>query len=349
MFVAGMLLNISACRKDQINLSDSNDPIFKLSGTFDGDDLTLVAGDNNAYMHTGLSVENGVNVFSGNLDDGTTAVQISIYDGLIDQPNHHPIENLPVQPTFARDSDNVLAHLSKSVFPNASLIDQIEWSIDGSVVAVDSFNIVEPGYYNVCAKIRFYDGTLTELCNDLIVGYSKSADAKMLHYLNQEGGLSVWLEANNQPINKVKWYLDGNEMTNDIMFNTSVDSLFHLVEVYIQFVNGAVRKKSMIVDGSLSGKFVTDFTSIESDIVSTNQDYNVLVRVFKDGKVYSSSNLDNSISKMEILDVDYYGLNEIGQTVYKVKAVVDAKVAEYYNGAEKDVEFETTFGIAFEE
>lgn len=349
LLFAAIVFSIVSCRKDQIDLTNSNDPVFNLYGSFDGDVIGLVAGDYNAYMHTGMDVENGVTVYSGKLDNGEIAVQLSIFDGSIDQPNHKPLVNIPNQPIFAHQSGAPLAHLTKDIFPNASLINHIVWSIDGTAVAVDSFDIMEPGKYVVCANVEFYDGSSAELCNDLIVGYKKSANARMLHYLNPEGALSVWLETYNQPINKVRWLIDGVEVSNELKLSEIIDDTMHTISAEIQFVNGTVRKKSMIVDGALSGKFVTDFTAIESQIaVLSNRDYNLRLRVFNDGKVFSSLNVDNASSVVDITEVKYYGLNNLGQEVYKIKADVIAKVSEYQGGPVKDIEFTTSFGIAIE-
>ena len=349
LLFAGIVFSIVSCREDQIDLTNSNDPIFKLQGSFDGQVLGLIAGDNNAYMHTGIDMENGVTVYSGKLDNGETAIQLSIFDGSIDQPNHKPLTSIPNQPIFAHQSGAPLAELTKNIFPNAALINHIAWSIDGSLVAMDSFNITEPGKYNVCANVEFFDGTSAELCNDLIVGYKKSANARLLHYLNPEGALSVWIETYSQPINKVRWFIDGVETSNDLKLTEIIDDTMHTIMAEIQFVNGTVRKKSMLVDGALSGKFITDFTAIESQIAAlTNRDYNLRLRVFQDGKVFSSVNTNNASSEVEITEVKYYGLNDLGQEVYKLTANVVAKVAEFQGSQAKDVEFTTTFGIAIE-
>ena len=349
LIFAGLIFGVISCRKDQIDLTNSNDPIFTLQGTFDGDMVALVAGDNNAYMHTGIDEENGVSVFTGKLDNSQIAFQLSIFDGMIDRPTHKPLANIPTDPIFALNTGSTLAHFSKNDFPNAALINQVEWSLDGNFIAVDSFNINQPGRYNVCANVEFYDGSTAMLCNDIIVGYQRSANARMMHYLNPEGALSVWLETDNQPINKVRWFMDGIQVSDEMKLSEMIDDTMHTILAEIQFVNGTVRKKSMIVDGALSGKFVTDFTAIESQIaVLSNRDYNLRLRVFNDGKVFSSLNVDNASSVVDITEVKYYGLNNLGQEVYKIKADVIAKVSEYQGGPVKDIEFTTSFGIAIE-
>ena len=65
ILIAISLLVMVSCKKDKIEIPESNEPVFRVYGTFDGDSLTLIAGDDGAYMHTMTKLENGVNIFTG--------------------------------------------------------------------------------------------------------------------------------------------------------------------------------------------------------------------------------------------------------------------------------------------
>ena len=70
--------------QDKIEIPESNEPVFRVYGTFDGDSLNLIAGDDGAYMHTMTKVENGVNIFTGIISNETMSFEVGVFDGNLD-------------------------------------------------------------------------------------------------------------------------------------------------------------------------------------------------------------------------------------------------------------------------
>ena len=81
ILLAGLALN--SCKKHVPDMPESNNPVFRVDGTFDGVDFTMIAGDDNAYMHTSSEIENRVHLFQGDLSDGVNSIQLEIYDCLL--------------------------------------------------------------------------------------------------------------------------------------------------------------------------------------------------------------------------------------------------------------------------
>lgn len=153
--IVGLLL-LQSCSKAQVEVPESNDPVFLIEGVFAGEDFSLVAGDDNAYMFTNTFVINGVNFYSGNISNGNFSIELGVYDGMLDIPNHEPqVELSNLNPIFAQHTPPPITTLSKDMFANAQYISQIIWKVDGVQVGIDNAVIHEPGLYDVCAEITF--------------------------------------------------------------------------------------------------------------------------------------------------------------------------------------------------
>jgi hypothetical protein len=347
-FIVGALI-MTSCNKQTVEVPQSNDPVFRVDGTADGAPLTLVAGDSNAFMFTELKEEHGVPVYSGKLSDGNTAIEIEIFDGMIDMPLHSSLNNLPSEFVFARKSSTPLAVLSKDLFPNAAVINTVNWSIDGVSAGTNDVEITDPGVYEVCADILFNDGTSNVLCSELILGYERHANCQIKHFLSQNGTLSAWVVDPQVEIEKIEWRLDNVLVSTDSEISLAdLTPYNHILRADVFFVNGVRRTKNMIVDGSLSGKFIDDLTMFETGTLSVlNRDFNVRVKLEEDGVTYSSDLVSNDLNTVIFDEIHYYGKDAIGNTVYKVKAhiVVNVKDVQGVNGT-KLLDFQTSFGIA---
>lgn len=345
MLLGVVALVTSSCKKEQLQLTNANEPIFRAVGDFDGNNFELIAGDNNAYMHTMSTLERGVRVFSGRLDDGDFSIEMGIYDGNVDMPLITTADEIPSSLMFSRRPTMPIAQLSKGSFSNEGLISQIEWFVDGTLTAIDDLDIIDPGVYEICAKVQFTDGTSNELCSTLIFGYDKNASCVMKHFVNQNQGLSAWIQEDGFPIEKVKWYVNGENVQGTTELNFPLESASYLVEGEVHFQNGVVRTKSMIADGSLSGKFVDDLGKFEIGTLPISRDFNVRIRVKDDGVLYSSENANNSNSTFTISSIDEYGWNTAGKLVYKVSGTINAKVADNTGANMKEISFNTQFGF----
>ncbi|MDG1331070.1 MAG: hypothetical protein P8P74_01990 [Crocinitomicaceae bacterium] len=347
--VFGGLL-ITSCKKHTIDQPNSTDPVFTAEGTIDGSAFNLVAGDDNAYMFTSIQEENGVQLFTGNLSDGDLSVEIGIYDGMIDIPGHVSINSLPSDHVFSKESTAPVAVLSKDAFPNVDVIDYVVWTVDGGAPVTNDLTIMEPGKYQVCATIYFTDSSSEELCSEMILGYERHANCTIKHFLNQNGTLTAWVVDPQVAIEKVEWFL------NDVLISENPEFAYdslpggnHILRSQISFENGAKRTKSMIVDGDLSGKFIDDITFFEtSTLALLYRDFNIRVKLEENGITYASDIINNNANTVSFEDVSYYGKDVNGNSVYKVRAHVVATVQDVQNvNGTLDLDFETTFGIAF--
>jgi hypothetical protein len=343
----GMLLLITAaCTKVENALPESNDPVFRIDGTFGSDELQMVAGDDGMYMHTFTDVKNGVNVFSGELSDGNLSVKIGLYDGNVDQDKPIQLSIVQQSENWAYHSGQDLVIFSKGMFPNHSSVDEISWTVNGVFAGINTVKINEPGVYDVCAMVTFNDGTVSALCNEIIVGFSRNGNFRMRHYASQTGELNVWLDDVQGDIDEVQWKLDGEVVSTNQEFSGYVTSEQHLVTVEVCFVNGAKRVKSMIVDGMVSGHFIDDFTGFEQSIQNVVQrDFNWVVNVKNNNEEYSSLYPDNTNSLIEIEDISYYGLNDAGNKVYKIEATVNGKLRKVGSNMDKIISINTVFGL----
>ena len=343
----GMLLLFSAaCTKVEHALPEYNDPVFRVDGNFGGDDLQMVAGDDGMYMHTFTEVKNGVNIFSGELSDGNLSVEIGLYNGNVDQDKPTPLTIVQQSEEWAHHSGQDLVIFSKGMFPNHSSVDEISWTVNGVFAGINTVKINEPGVYDVCAMVTFNDGTVSSLCNEIIVSFSRNGNFRMRHYASQTGELNVWLDDVLGDIDEIQWKIDGGIVGKNQEYSGYITPEQHLVTVEVSFVNGAKRTKSMIVDGMVSGHFIDDFTGFEQCIQNViHRDYNWVIRVKQGNDQYCSLYPDNSNSEMEIEDISYYGLNDAGNKVYKIAATVNGKLRKVGSNTDKIISINTLFGL----
>lgn len=345
-----MMAVTSSCEKDIIELPESNDPVFRAHGTFNGDAFEIVAGDNNAYMHTSTSQVNGVSVHSGKLSDGNFSIEMGIYEGDVDQPGSDILEVIDQCSEWSFSSTQELVILSKELFPNASLISNVEWTVNGNLQSGMEVPIYEPGVYEVCAFVAFTNQTYGQLCNEIIIGYERNSNFRLHHYINQDGILSTWMGDIDGDVSTSKWYLDGNLVGKNVDLAIEVDSSSHYLRADVVFADGTVRSKSILLDGSLNGNYIDDFTVFEQEDLSTVvRDYKWRVIVEENGVTYSSENIGSSNSSMLVHSIEPYADNANGKQVYKVSCTVSTNVMPNSGGTEIPLTFDTHFGIEIDD
>ena len=337
---------VSSCKKEDIEEPILSEPVFKAQGNLGTEAFSIAAGEENFFMNTFSELANGVELFSGSLGNGDFVIRMGIYNGNIDIPTSIFSQGLPEEISFSQISNQPLATLSKSMFPNNSLIQEIKWNINGVFAGLNTVQIFSPGKYNVCADVTFSDGSSSILCNELIVGYIKNATCELRHFLSPNGSLKAWLDDNNQAISNIKWSLDGEYLTNNEIVNVLINGQFHLLTAEICFQNGVKRIKSMIIDGSLNGKFIDDFSVFENNNVSFPWDYSLSISVKKNGNEYLSQTTENESSSMQIHSIDYFGKNKDGKDVYKIAATISSLLKEISSGDIIPFNTSTIFGIS---
>lgn len=338
---------LSSCKKEEIKdpVTDS-EPVFNAEIQLDGSSLKLEAGINDVFMSTFSESINGANKYSGQLGNEDQYLKIGIFQGDIDIQDPFSVKNFQGALHFAALPQGPLAILKKADFPNAAIIDHVIWYKDGLQEGFNELAIMEPGKYEICAEVHFIDGEEKVLCNQLILGFNLNGDCRIDHLQNTSGELHAWLEEPSFQIGGVQWFVDGQLVCSDNELITFIDKETHLVEAIVTFTNGSVRKRAILVDGSLTGHLIHDFTVVEnSPSNQTRWDYGVIMELLVDGKQYTTLTANNQDSSIDITDIAYFGLNAQGKKVYKCVGNLSAIVKEIGTNNSIPVSISTTFGL----
>lgn len=345
LFVAAFA---AGCKKEVAGLPPSNDPVFRVNGTFGTDAVEVVAGQGGAYMNTWIDNVKGVSCYKGKLSDSDFEIELGIYSGDIDIAGVAS-SNITNATHFewACLSSEPLVRLSKDSLTNSALIDNIKWFIDGVQAGVNDLSIYRPGKYEVCALVKFNDQTQSNVCNELIVGYEKNAAFRIQHFLGHNSVLKSWVEVEAGDIASVKWISDGEYIGEGQNLGTILNQEQHIIEAEVSFTNGTKRNRSILIDGSLSGKYIDDFARLERNNL-INWDYKAIVKIRKNGVDYSSLNAQNTTQAITINSISYFGKNAAGQPVYILKGKLKANVKSLSNMV-IPVDLDISFGIVVPE
>ena len=345
--VIGMMM-FTSCDKEEIVLEESTDPIFVTTGQLNGESFNIVAGDDGAYMHTMTLLENGVNVFSGEISNGNLSLEMGVYDGHIDKPSHNVVNELTdFSPHFSMGYSGNYLELNKfklCALPNSQNIEKIIWFIDGQKAGVNVALITEPGKYEVRAEVKFYGSAeVQNLTNDVIVGFKRSANCTIDFEMDQDSVVAS-IDAFGSSVTGVTWFLNGNEVANthDLLLNITPER--HTLTARVE-MGDVVRIKSVCIDGSGAGNTINDLTHLEEGSQGSPHDYNLRLIVVKDGTVFVSESADNLNSTIQVLGVELYGENSNGNEVYKVTALISANLRSAVSEETVPISFTTTFGI----
>lgn len=341
-----LVVSISSCKKEEIeDPITPNSPVFKAEGTLGTESFDVAAGEDNFYMQTFSDVVNGVDFFSGKLSNGVFEIEMGIYDGNLDISSANFSQGLPENIGFAIFPSQPITTLSKEMLPNSLMIDQVKWYVNGVLAGTNTANIMTPGIYNICANVTFLDGSEGTLCNEMILGYAKHATCQLRHYLSSGGIFQGWVDNSSETISSVKWFIDNVHVSDNIKLITPMDQQSHMITAEISFQNGVKRKKSMLIDGSLSGKFIDDFSVFENATTAVNWDFDVSIKVKKDGKQYISAITNNESATLQITDVNFYGTNSAGKAVIKISADVTCQLKDTATGNLVPFTCSTVFGV----
>lgn len=345
LFSGLAMLVFGGCKKEKLELPTENVPVFKATGTVDGSAFSLVAGDNGAYMHTMTGSGNGVNIYSGNLTDGSLSIELGIYDGLLDIPNHEMVQQLPNNIIFSQAASNPIVTLDKSIFSNSVNIQSVEWFANNVPIGINTASIIQPGLYEVRANITYQDLTTASLTNSMIVGYAINANSNLEETVNGSM-LTAEIIDNSVPISKVLWFLDDTFIGEVAPLELQLSPALHTLRAEIHYSNQVVQTKSMLIDAVNNSKTMEDFSIFENGTSSfVARDFNIRLKVKHNGSHYSSELAENSSSTIELTSVELYGQNSNGKDVYKVSALIEAMVGSETSSDIIPVHIDAVFGI----
>jgi hypothetical protein len=313
-----------SCNKVEIDEPPvQGSPVFKVNATFGSEPLELEAGEGNCELESYVQNENGANVHCGKLSGTDYTVKLKIFDGALDLPNGKFQTLLPQILSFTPSNGNSFIHIDPSHFPNYEHIEQISWYVDGVFHGTDYLDISSPGKYSVCADVLFDNGSNSMVCNEFLVGFRPSSDAFVRHFVDQQLRLHAWIDAYEKNVEFVHWYVDGNLVSEEESIILQLNPALHKVMAEIHFTNGAVRKKTVLADGTLQGCFLDDLTIFETFYTGQYNDFTVQLEISFQGELYTTRLCPNESSSFDVSEWTYYGKDSAGKSVYKITADVD--------------------------
>jgi hypothetical protein len=179
----------------------------------------------------------------------------------------------------------------------------------------------------------------------MIVGYQKHAGCVLRQLVAPNGELQSWVDVGDVPVSSIRWFLDGQHMTDGPKLITMLDPSLHSVRAEITYANGVKRFKTVLADGGNEGRFLDDFSVHENSTPNYFRDFNAVIEFDKDGKHYSSVNTGNNSSSVEIADVAYFGKNASGKSVFKITANINCNLKESISGQVLPFTCSTVFGV----
>ncbi|XOV67012.1 MAG: hypothetical protein ACFHU9_15410 [Fluviicola sp.] len=343
------LLVLVGCQKEEFPYEDqSNTPIFEVHGNLGNESLDLVAGDNDIFMYTTIKMQNGVRVFTGELSNGETSVELGLFDGNIDIPNSIPqvdLQNTVLK--FARRYNDPLAVLRmEDIVPNQNG-SHVDWYVNGSFAGSGQISIYEPGKYDICAHVTFLSGQTEQLCDEIILGYERNANCNIDLDLGQNL-IDAELNTNGDPIQSVEWFLNNDLVSTGIdLVYPYVNGIGNKLTARVTFTNGVVREKSCFIDGSDPAQWISDFSVFEYGSTPSvdPQDYQARLIIQKDGKTFRSMEAENQGSTITLLSLEPFETNANGNQTYKAVFEVEAIVMEMVTEKKLPVNFTATLGF----
>ncbi len=341
-----VMLVIFGCEKQEIKDPPvGNNPIFKASGIIANDQFQMTAGDNGYVMETNVTTINGIKNFTSLLHSGDQELKIVIKDGLLNIPLVDVLNSNLVLTSYP--SNNQIT-LSKSDMPNNNMIQSIEWSINGSFAGLNDVILDEAGIFDVCANVTFIDGSNANVCNEIILGYECGSHFQVRHFLTNDGDLKVWIDENEEDIEQIDWYLDEQWVGSEEDLDIDIDQAAHTLKAELIFENGSKRMRSIWIDGSLQGKYIDDFASIENSWQQANQDYTAQVFLTWNNKAYVSIHDEQSQDFFQIESITPYGLNDSGKPIVKIHGVISCEMQDTETGDIFPFECDIDFALQVE-
>ncbi len=343
VFVFGLLMS---CEKNKVeDPIVQGSPVFKVDAIINGESLSIAAGENGYTLSTFTEMKNGVSLFSGKLANNDIEIGLALFDGHLDMPILSLNALLGKELVFYSDEQEELLELSKYMFPNHNNIQEIKWYVDGVLEGINNLKINQSGKYLIRAEVTFGCGDQSMLCNEMIVGHSKSAVAQVKHHVDSKGHLTAWIDTDGNSIDHVEWKIDGENVAESNTLNYTVGPQSHILTALIFFQNGVTREKSALIDGQGQANFLDDFSVFENTSSTIDMDYSVILKFKRNGINYSSENVDNQQSSISINSITYFGKNTAGFPVYKINAQIDCLLGRAGTSEVVPFQGDMNFGI----
>lgn len=340
-----VLLVVFSCKKEVPEIPQSNSPIFEAKGTFDGQNISIIAGDNNVQMANEASQVNGINFWNGTLSNSEVSLSFGLLDGQIGLPvKPEDIFKQMTEVNFAKLPSTDLFYFSKDLFSNKEKIEKVTWFVNNAYYSTNVIALQNPGKYAICAQVEFTNGITKSICNQVVVGYKQNGDFQISYYQSQTGKINAWISNISQPIESIKWLRNGEVVSEQIELNSSVDYGDNELSVEVVFENGNIRRKNILIDGNLQGNFIHDFTYNYVNY-TPSWDYKGIIEWKYKGETYSSLYATNSANKFTLTKLEPYLDATTGKKCFNATGILKANVAKNNTSPSKFLNINVTLSI----
>lgn len=349
LLIGLIALSLGCKKKDLPHIPYENNPVFNIEGTINNETVDLHAGENNAFMISKVEKLNGINQFTGRLNDGSTSMSIHMFNSNVDIPtllgNFIELENYTIAEHYGNSS---LLEITKNDFANASTIDYIVWTVNGAQQSNSTLAIYEPGRYTICAKAHFFNGSEATTCNSISVGYKSNTDFVLNWEIQQNQTVNAFINTSESTVESIKWYIDDVFIADEITLNQSnIPNKFHL-KAEVRFQNGVVAKREVFINKTTNEYSIEDFVLIGHKS-PLEWDTSVQFTVVKNGITYQSINGASSNSTFSVNDISDYKSTADGSEakVKLVKGTLDCSFLNTSSGGVVNGTFQIEIGVGY--
>ncbi|MES2589480.1 MAG: hypothetical protein V4622_10920 [Bacteroidota bacterium] len=348
-FLLICLLLLNSCKKELVEIPESNKPIFTASGTIGADTVSFVVGDDASIFNTLIEKWNGVDYFNGFLTNEDLKIELGLFNGDNDFLNVNFEEilsssNFP----FAELSQKPVFEISKENFQNHENIKEIKWKIDGIYAGTNNLCITNPGKYNICAQVNYFNQVPEEICNEIIVGFVENANFELEYLLDENKQLSTWIDIeSNTEIATIKWYMNDELVSENVNLQALINSKLNTIKAEITFTNGAKRTRSILVDGTNSQGSIEDFTQFQQN-TSSLWDYKLKLVIHQNNDEFSSLNINNDSASFKINSIAYLGNDINNKPIYIFSGNLTAKTKSKITNEILNVNLDLSWGLSID-
>lgn len=349
LFLVGLAM-LSSCNKDSLEpIPEENNPVFKVSGKIGDQNIQLLAGLDMTFMNTETYLKNGVNQFKGYLENKSMSFSMTLADGMVDIPSFNSdIEDFKTFKIAPYNFKEPLVNYSINDLPNKEYISSLKWIVDGENQNSNTLQIYEPGKYEVCLIVEYYNGQKGSSCNEVIIGYQKNAHSVLRHLVTENEKVIAYVDSPSEAVSSIDWTIDDSLVLTSSSLNFKTD-LYQMnpfnLGAQVNFKNGASRKKQLLVNVEDVNNYINDFSVLENQSTLL-WDNTMDVRVKINNKEYRAIQNNSNTASIEINDIVSFEKNANGDNVSIIKGSVSCSFINVSNQEILDGEFEFSFGIA---
>ena len=339
---------IIGCAKEEIpNIPSENSPLFSVSGSIGNENISIIAGENEAYMKTSTIELNNLTSNHGILSDANQSFSMLMF-----RSNHNVVSysNNFAELSEYRIADDYgatnLLEISIIDFQNNDYIHSIQWTIDNHDQSGYDLIIEEPGKYNVCAEVEFTNGSIEKTCNSIIVGYERSVDFQLKWHSLSDNSVKSYIESSSNTVTAVEWYLNDSIVSDEIeyMYNGNYDH-FHL-KAKVTFQNGTEATREIYVNRTYEHLSIGDFANKEQ-ATSLRWDNNVRFTFEKNGIAYESRHNLNNDSHFIVTEIEEYYGTTTTQQVKKIKGTLNIPFKNLMTGETIMSDLDIEIGVEY--